>query len=106
MPAPFQRKSIAVGPRAEQQRRVWQWIPPSALAEGDVVPGMGLVHRVREVVVAPGYESGMAPRDIAEAILWAVRIDAGVPDSQEYEVDASQNIWAFACEREGTSASG
>lgn len=95
MPAPFQRPSVALGPRGDDERRAWQWIAPAALREGDVVPGLGLIHRVRELVYAPTYQSGMPAKEIANAILWAVLIDAGVPESQQYELDASEQIWAY-----------
>lgn len=106
MPAPFVRPQVQISPPSVEQRRSWQWIAPTALAEGDVVPGMGLVHRVREVVLAPEYESGMAPADIVNAILWSVRIEAGVPEPQEYEVEASELIWAFSQCPVGASADG
>lgn len=50
-PAPFRRPRITIGSGAETVKREWRQILAADLAEGDTVPGVGLLHQVNEAVI-------------------------------------------------------
>lgn len=95
MPKPFQRPRLEIG-KTEGQQRSWQWVAPAKLAEGDIVPGYGLVHSVEEVVWSPQYESGLSPEEVVDSILWTVQLTAGVPTSKQYRLDPATQVWAYS----------
>ncbi len=96
MPAPFKRPRIEIGVLAPKDRRVWQWVSPRDLVEGDIVVDLGLITEVREIVEAPEYESGLSATEIVNDTSWYVVVKAGVPWSDTHYLDPSQQVWAFA----------
>ena|SRR5712692_7842254 len=96
MPAPFKRPRIEVGRKVADERRDWQWVSPMRLVSGDVVPGLGIVTSIRELVYAPEFESGLSADAVVEQTVWRVVVAAGAPNSSEHYLDPTQQVWAFA----------
>lgn len=72
MPAPFARPSISVG--ASGPRREWHTIAADQLREGDIVPSVGRLVGVKELLSAPPANSGLTSQQIIDQTTWTVTV--------------------------------
>lgn len=94
IPKPFARPSITIGagiPPAD--RREWAEVPAGDIRVGDIIPGIGRVFAVNNVLEVPRAGSGLAPEEIAGRVKWTATISGGADNTRTYH--GSDIVWAF-----------
>jgi hypothetical protein len=83
IPTPFARPSISIGGAGPVEKREWRAVLACKLAEGDIVPGVGVLDTVDEQVTTAD--------DIE--IRWTVTVTGG--DDNRRSFDGNDQVWAF-----------
>lgn len=89
MPQPFQRPSIDLGGGSEIKRE-WRTLAVTEIAEGDIIPGIGVVTYVEEYIKLP--ETTLSSRS-DQRTAWTVTIRGGEGNERVYQ--GHETVLAF-----------
>lgn len=87
MPAPFARPSITIG-GSPIERKSWKTVQSQDIKVGDIVPGVGRVYEVNEVVDRSVMLTSNPPQ-----FPWTVTVKGGLGNVKTYQ--GGELVWAF-----------